>query len=137
MHPLFQEWKDAVNILSLVEIDLENAIRAQFAVEKMAFFEVFGKDTTRRGAELYDDRHINYYDIDDDGCLEAWIYGSYGGENYMKWERSLIDKTGDELYYHFISVFTTLKEHEENEARKSKDAKRAQLIAELAELDKV
>ena len=131
MHPVLSRWHDAHNGLSAIGTELESLVKHQFVIEANAYNSVYGKLLP-----IYETTW-NYTKINEDGRVEAWCWGSWGGEDYLLWERGLETIEGDqELMDLFQQRFTLQKQYQDAEAARKKEAKRKKLLEQLEELDK-
>ncbi len=132
MHALLSQWHDAHLAIKTIEDQLKDTIKSQMVLESAAYREVYGKLIP-----VYE-TIWNYSKINEDGRMEAWRYGSWGGADDMVWERDIEDAASDEeLKKIFIERFVLQKGYQDAEAARTKEAKRKSLLTQLEELDSI
>jgi hypothetical protein len=134
---ILEQLAEAVNTVDEIKARIMALVLEQNEIEKKAYLAVYGM---RLDLDLDPD---GFQRITDDGVVEAWRYGHWGGEDWIDWERPLdplmdmeSPKSREDLYAKFFTEYTAEKEAEQARVSKLNQERRAKLMAELQGLDK-
>jgi hypothetical protein len=136
---ILEQLAEAVNTVDEIKNKILDLVWEQNKIEKRAYQDVYGLFLD---LDLDKDK-CDYHNITDDGVVEAWRYGHWGGEDWIDWSRPLdplmdmeSPKSLEDLYSKFVAEYTSEKEAEEERVSKLNQKRRATLLAELQGLDK-
>jgi hypothetical protein len=134
---ILEQLVDAVNSVDKIKAHILALVLEQNKIEKRAYKDVYGLEL-----DLALDP-VGFHKITDDGVVEAWGYGHWGGEDWIDWKRPLdplmdmeSPKSLEDLYSKFVAEYTSEKEAEQERVKKLNQERRAKLMAELQGLDK-
>jgi hypothetical protein len=131
---LLYQLASAITAVDDIKNTIQDLILEQNEIEGRAYTQVYGTEFK----ELTD--QADYYVVTDQGQLESWRYGSYGGEDRCHWTRSLhllteYPNANDGLFNDFVTKYTEEKNATENGRKADIEQRRAKLLAELQSLD--
>jgi hypothetical protein len=131
---ILEQLAEAVSTVDGIKYQIQDLVLEQNEIEKKAYKDVYGLDL-----DLALDPD-GFRRISDDGVMEAWRHGHWGGEDWCDWERPLdplmeSSESRKDLYTKFFTEYTAEKEAEQERVKKLNQERRAKLMTELQGLD--